>query len=284
MKRRLTGIFAAALLTACLDTPDVALANNGGDTNNSGNDEENPPATATVNLDCSNMGTIVNNRFDVDAKKNILCLHNKFRSDTALGKVPGYAGNLPMASNMQALRWDHTLEQVAQNYANQCVWQHNGQRTTDFQNLSGNPALTYVGENIAYYSYTANPMAMIRVKSMFDGMATGEAKNWSFGTINGTESCSEGQCGHATQMFWADTQYIGCAITHCNPSMNPHPDYPSLTDIYLVCNYGQGGNIENQNAYSEALQAEDICSDDRLGTQTECTEGLTHGTDYDDGL
>ncbi|MCY4046284.1 MAG: CAP domain-containing protein [Cellvibrionales bacterium] len=296
MKNILALLFMLSFLTACLDDTQVTSPidsnstngsddngdNNGGDDGNDGGNG-NPPTGDMVNLDCSNQGNIVGNRFDLDAKKYILCLHNKFRSDTAKGNVPAYGGNLPMATNMQALSWDSTLEQVAQNYANQCQWQHNDNRTDDFVALNGNPEITYVGENIAFYASTNNPMSMIRVQEMFDAMATGEAINWSFGTIGNTEYCDQGQCGHATQMFWANTQFVGCAITHCDPTMVPNPEFP-FTDIYMVCNYGQSGNYQNQTPYVQALSEGAICSDNRSNTQTECTEGLTHANNYDDGL
>ena len=52
----------------------------------------------------------------------------------------------PMASNMEAVVWDDKLQLVAQNYANKCVWEHNAERSSDYQAAGGTG---YVGENLA---------------------------------------------------------------------------------------------------------------------------------------
>ena len=48
------------------------------------------------------------------------------------------------AVNMPALTWDPELETVAQEYADRCVYGHNGNRTNDYI-ANGGTQYTYVG-------------------------------------------------------------------------------------------------------------------------------------------
>jgi len=56
-----------------------------------------------------------------------------------------------------------------------------------------------------------------------------------------TGSCApHRQCGHYTQIVWADTTKVGCGIHTC----------PGLTyGSSVVCNYAPGGNIGGQRPY-----------------------------------
>ena len=50
----------------------------------------------------------------------ILDEHNKFRALVASGN----ANNLPKSSNMRAMKWNENLAQVAQKWADQCIYDH----------------------------------------------------------------------------------------------------------------------------------------------------------------
>uniref|UniRef100_UPI0037E7259D peptidase inhibitor 16-like n=1 Tax=Semicossyphus pulcher TaxID=241346 RepID=UPI0037E7259D len=66
-------------------------------------------------------------------------------------------------------------------------------------------------------------------------------------------SCDEDKmCGHYTQMVWADTHRVGCAVHHCNDmeGLNWGKTY------FLVCNYYPTGNYEGERPYVEG----DWCS------------------------
>jgi len=47
-------------------------------------------------------------------------------------------------------------------------------------------------------------------------------------------------CGHYTQVVWRATQQVGCALGRC-----PGLAYPNT----IVCDYGPGGNVNNQKPY-----------------------------------
>ena len=67
----------------------------------------------------------------------ILEVHNAGRANV----VP--AANPPLVD----LQWDDDLAAVAQAYAEQCVWEHNGARTVHYKEYAD--AYRYVGENLA---------------------------------------------------------------------------------------------------------------------------------------
>ena len=181
---------------------------------------------------------------------------------------------------MQALAWDEELEHVAQNYANQCSWEHNPDRTIEYLAISTKPDINYVGENLASRSSSNSdyPNLISNISLSFDALMYNEALDWTYGTIAGSETCM-GQCGHATQIFWANTSLVGCATARCE---NMHGS--NLHSQYLVCNYGQGGNYRDLYPYVVANSDEEICSDDRAGQQTQCSQGLTYSAAYEDGL
>lgn len=59
-------------------------------------------------------------------KYEILEAHNRLRSQVAQGQVPGQ----PSAQNMREMHWDEELAQRAQQWANQCYFEHDPSRYT----------------------------------------------------------------------------------------------------------------------------------------------------------
>lgn len=62
-----------------------------------------------------------------DERAQILETHNRLRSQVAQGTVP----NQPGAQNMQEMVWDEELAYKAQQWANQCTFQHDPSRYLD---------------------------------------------------------------------------------------------------------------------------------------------------------
>ncbi|XP_074537796.1 uncharacterized protein LOC141799452 [Halichoeres trimaculatus] len=145
-------------------------------------------------------------------------LHNRYR-----GAV------VPPASAMMPLKWDPSLKVVAENYAAKCIWNHN-------------PELEETGENL--FAGTKPLDLQEALKDWFL-----EHQNYDFNN----NSCDEDKmCGHYTQMVWADTHRVGCAMHHCNDmeGLNWGKSY------FLVCNYYPAGNYEDVRPYVEG----DWCS------------------------
>lgn len=122
--------------------------------------------------------------------------------------------------------WDEHIAEVAQNYADQCIWGHNSNRNSQFAAVLSRYGLpsASLGENIAagYPSRTST--------SAMDGWNSEEA-DWSCAS----NTCAGGaQCGHYTQVTWSSTTHIGCGIRQCTTG-SPFGGTGQWTNI--VCDY-----------------------------------------------
>jgi len=248
-----------------------------------------PEEGKTTQLDCGGMsGSIVNNRLDAEAKAYLLCKHNQSRSQQALGNVAGLYGNFPVATDMKRLQWDAKLEQVAQGWANQCQWQHNGNRGSEYNALAptdieGMPisGSESVGENLAYKGSTG--LASVNWQYIIDGYDAwfDEAQYYSIGQYAVSDYCGappEESCGHYTQLIWANTYKVGCAVNYCAAGTLSY-----LPTAYLVCDYASAGNYINQLPYAAGSVVDDVCSTADTG-QGICRNGLTESSSYTTGL
>jgi len=171
-------------------------------------------------------------------------LHNKWRENTALGKV----GNLPQASNMQELTWDPELAKFAKIWANACNFEHTSYVQVGDQTVSDHFGFSF-GENLAIAVNLENTEK--NINDMIEGWAN-EYKN-----MNSDLTGNGGVIGHYTQMVWADTNKIGCAISMCHriaegygeSSLNSYIDQYDLNGWNLVCHYTPPGNWIDQVAY-----------------------------------
>ncbi|KAI2649064.1 Cysteine-rich secretory protein LCCL domain-containing 1 [Labeo rohita] len=147
----------------------------------------------------------------------ILDLHNKLR-----GKV------YPQASNMEYMVWDTELERSAQEWAETCLWEHG-------------PAglLPQIGQNLGVHWGRYRPPTS-HVQAWYD-----EVKDYSFPYPQECNphcpfTCSGPVCTHYTQLVWATSSRIGCAINVCY-NMNVWGQIWAKA-VYLVCNYSPKGN------------------------------------------
>ncbi|NXI33861.1 GLIP1 protein, partial [Sterrhoptilus dennistouni] len=140
--------------------------------------------------------------------------HNTFRS-----KVN------PPASNMFRMSWDAALAKTAKAWAKKCIFDHN-----IYLEMPGkmHPTFPRVGENI--WTGTARIFSVdAALRSWFN-----EVSNYKFST----NTCTY-VCGHYTQVVWAESYKVGCAVHFCNTVEN----FPGLSDAaHFVCNYGPAGN------------------------------------------
>ncbi|NXK98721.1 GLIP1 protein, partial [Formicarius rufipectus] len=143
--------------------------------------------------------------------------HNKFRSEVN-----------PPASNMLYMSWDPDLAKTAKGWVKKCQFRHN-----IYLREKGrvHPKFTSVGENLWTGSLSA-----FTVK----GAITSWHSEVEFYTYD-THKCRK-VCGHYTQIVWAKSYKVGCAVHFC-----PRVKYSSLTNAaHFICNYAPGGNLPVQ--------------------------------------
>nr|KAF6373741.1 hypothetical protein mPipKuh1_005606 [Pipistrellus kuhlii] len=136
----------------------------------------------------------------------------------------------PSAANMKYMSWDKGLAMTAKAWANKCQKQPN---TCTEKPYLCHPTFKYVGENIWLDgSYQFKPESAI-------GLWNNEKMNYNYSIFY----CSE-VCDHYTQVVWADSYKVGCAMRTC-----PLPEGAS-TAIF-VCDYGPLGNNVGERPYKE---------------------------------
>ncbi|XP_066504363.1 cysteine-rich secretory protein LCCL domain-containing 2 [Hoplias malabaricus] len=157
-------------------------------------------------------------------REEILALHNKLRG-----------GVYPTASNMEYMVWDDELERSATHWAEQCQWEHGPQ-----------DLLMSIGQNLAVHWGRYRSPAY-HVQAWYD-----EVKDYTYPYPQECnpwcpDRCSGPMCTHYTQLVWATTSRVGCAVHTC-PRMNVWGEIWENA-IYLVCNYSPKGNWIGEAPY-----------------------------------
>jgi len=122
------------------------------------------------------------------------------------------------SSPMPPLTWSSEVAAVAQAHADKCVFEHS---TNSY------------GENIYATSGSSTP------QDVLNSWAS-EVADYDYAS----DSCS-GVCGHYTQVVWADSLLLGCAVTKCTEN-SPFGSGPWE---FWVCNYDPPGNYSGQKPY-----------------------------------
>ncbi|PNI45787.1 CRISPLD2 isoform 1 [Pan troglodytes] len=157
-------------------------------------------------------------------KEEILMLHNKLR-----GQVQ------PQASNMEYMTWDDELEKSAAAWASQCIWEH-----------GPTSLLVSIGQNLgAHWGRYRSPG--FHVQSWYD-----EVKDYTYPYPSECnpwcpERCSGPMCTHYTQIVWATTNKIGCAVNTCQKMTVWGEVWENA--VYFVCNYSPKGNWIGEAPY-----------------------------------
>uniref|UniRef100_A0A7N6B611 LCCL domain-containing protein n=1 Tax=Anabas testudineus TaxID=64144 RepID=A0A7N6B611_ANATE len=150
-------------------------------------------------------------------REEILQLHNKLR-----GSV------YPTASDMEYMVWDDELERSATHWAEQCQWDHGPK-----------DLLMSIGQNLAVHMGRYRSPAY-HVQAWYD-----EVKDYTYPYPDECnpwcpEHCTGPMCTHYTQLVWATTNRVGCAVHVC-PTMDVWGEIWQNA-VYLVCNYSPKGN------------------------------------------
>ncbi|XP_017887546.1 venom allergen 3-like [Ceratina calcarata] len=169
-----------------------------------------------------------------DAEKNaIVKKHNDLRAYVAAGmEKQGNPGPQPPALNMKTMIWDEGLAEVAQRWSNQCHFGHDQCRNDASDG--------YVGQNVAWAGWTggAGSKPEDLVQSWYN-----EVKDFDRNQVSRFTGQNFEKVGHYTQLVWANSYRLGCGkITYKAPGSQ-------WTSLYLVCNYGPGGNYINSPIY-----------------------------------
>ncbi|KAM3872135.1 peptidase inhibitor R3HDML [Diretmus argenteus] len=148
---------------------------------------------------------------DVNA---LLDYHNRVRSQVS-----------PPAANMEYMVWDEGLAKSADSWASRCIWDHGPTQ-----------AMRYMGQNLSINSG--------RYPSITDLVRSWRDERHHFSYPN---RCSGSVCSHYTQMVWASTNKMGCAIKKCSNMYVFGSIWREAT--LLVCNYSIKGNWVGEAPY-----------------------------------
>ncbi|XP_025739238.1 glioma pathogenesis-related protein 1 isoform X1 [Callorhinus ursinus] len=170
-----------------------------------------------------------------DFIKDCVWIHNKFRSEVN-----------PTASAMLYMTWDPALARIAKEWGKNCRFAHNGQ----LHSKKLHPNFTFVGENI----WTGS-VSIFSVSSAITDWHS-EIQDYDFET----QKCTK-VCGHYTQVVWADSYKVGCAVQYCSTVYNIN----SLTNVaHFICNYGPGQSYQRpyrRGSTCSACPSDDKCLD-----------------------
>ncbi|VDO61752.1 unnamed protein product [Heligmosomoides polygyrus] len=149
-------------------------------------------------------------------------MHNYRRSQTALGKTVKNTGRyLPSSSNMQYMRYNCGLEATAIQLAGACP-----APSIQAGRLIGQVA-------IGTYTFTSATQEIVKSWWRVVRQVSGPGMQVTFKAQHvGTPIAS------FTQMAWAATRKLGCAVARCP------------TVYVAVCNYDPSGNIVGQQIYT----------------------------------
>ena len=159
-----------------------------------------------------------------EAKKTLLSEHNKCRRNAH--------------ADLSPLQWDDAAALFAQRQAEKCLFQHSSAASRRAERSGG------LGENLAMGGTSAGAVEAesaewqkVRVSAGFRHWC--EEAAWYNSTTRVCRARSGHSCGHYTQVVWAATTHVGCAVALC----------PSQHWI-LVCNYAPPGNTQGKNPFN----------------------------------
>ncbi|KAJ8261747.1 hypothetical protein GJAV_G00157950 [Gymnothorax javanicus] len=134
----------------------------------------------------------------------------------------------PSASNMLYMTWDEALAITARAWARHCKFIHNPRLDTHEE---VHPTFQSVGENL-WVGTPASYFSVERAVKLWHD----EVAHYRYVS----NECSPGEvCGHYTQVVWATSYKVGCAVQNCP---NGVQYYSSRPGAIFVCNYGDAGN------------------------------------------
>nr|XP_054763470.1 uncharacterized protein LOC129270086 [Lytechinus pictus] len=174
--------------------------------------------------------------FSQDEKTAIVDRHNEIRRE-------------PGASDMYYIDWDDALASQAQSLADSCVFHHvnEGLVIGEFDTI---------GENIFAMGGESSD-----IKTGVDAVDEWYKEKDNYNVAD--NSCSA-ECGHYTQVTWAESRRVGCGRNYCPDLQNAFPNA-----WYIVCTYGPAGNVGTEKPFKLG----DPCTECASGSG-QCYDGL----------
>ncbi|XP_019492653.1 PREDICTED: peptidase inhibitor R3HDML isoform X2 [Hipposideros armiger] len=131
--------------------------------------------------------------------------------------------------------WDERLARSAEAWATQCIWAHGPSQL-----------MRYVGQNLSIHSGRYRSVVEL-VKSWSE-----EKRHYLYPAPKDCNPhcpwrCSGPVCSHYTQMVWASSNRLGCAIHTCGSISVWGSTWHQA--VYLVCNYAIKGNWIGEAPY-----------------------------------
>jgi len=180
-----------------------------------------------------------------------LSAHNAVRTNANQGQYAGQPVPNPLLKEMS---WDDSLAESAQQYANQCVWEHSSNRINTGDNL--------------YVEGSSNENLVTPISQAVESWAA----EYAFYDFSST-SCQDGEmCGHYTQIVWQESLLVGCAVSRCTPILDSNGDALFSSNIpysnFYVCQYRQAGNLTGLAPYDTDGGDASLYSSYELSTET----------------
>lgn len=141
-------------------------------------------------------------------RASIVDEHNKFR-----------AGVTPTATNMEKMYWDDELAGMVKGWLSTCVGMVHDKGAQRFS-----PGKYGVGQNLASGSFSNGWPSVVAAWHS-------EVKDFKYGD-QAQMSANFIKIGHYTQVVWASSARVGCAMVQCK----------GKSKVY-GCNYAPGGNL-----------------------------------------
>ncbi|KAM9351051.1 peptidase inhibitor R3HDML [Symphorus nematophorus] len=172
----------------------------------------------------------------------LLDYHNRVRSQV-----------FPPAANMEFMLWDEGLAKSADSWASRCIWDHGPTQ-----------AMKYMGQNLSITSGRYQSITDL-VKSWYN-----ERQHFSY-----PNRCSGSVCSHYTQMVWASSNRVGCAVRKCSNMYVFGSAWREVT--LLVCNYSIKGNWVGEAPYKSGRPCS-LCPSSYGGScwRNQCSPNTKH--------
>ncbi|XP_064877492.1 GLIPR1-like protein 1 isoform X1 [Oncorhynchus nerka] len=172
----------------------------------------------------------------------------------------------PPARNMLYMTWDEGLAVTARAWARHCDFQHNIY-LKEVRRV--HPVFSSVGENI----WAGYPPSTFSVMQAMDFWVK-EVNDYSYQS----NACKPGKmCGHYTQVVWATSYKVGCAVQIC-PNGVDRTLFSDKEGAIFVCNYAEAGNVVEMLPYQNGLEECSSCE----GANNQCQAKLCHNPKRDE--